>query len=164
MRGIRGAVASFAVVACLAGCTSSGAVTVPTAADASAVTDPKVVASAPVGAEGSIQEAVPVTTTAGNTSMPWKFVELSPDGRKIQVVYVAGGGCTTFVGFVVTETSTAVTLAASGATDMTQKACAAYAKTGAGTVTLAEPLGTRALWHGPVSAQWVVVGRVLGDA
>jgi hypothetical protein len=161
MAGIRGGLAALAVLVCVAGCTSYGPSRVPTAADASAVADPKIAASAPVWAQGRIQEAVNVTTTPGNTKLPWKFVALSADGRKVQVIYVAGGGCTAFVGFVVTETSSSVTLTASGDTDVTQKACTAEAKIGAGTVTLAEPLGARALWHGPVSDQWVVVVRVL---
>ena len=161
MAGIRGAIAALAVLVGVAGCTSYGPSPAPTAADISAVADPKVAASAPVWAQGGIQDAVPVTTTPGNTRLPWKFVALSADGRKVQIIYVAGGGCTTFVGFVVTETTSSVTLTASGDTDFTQKACAADAKTGAGTVTLAEPLASRALWHGPVSDQWVVVVRVL---
>lgn len=162
MAGFREALAGLGVLVCLAGCTSNGPTIVPTAADASAMKDPKVAASAPGWAQGNIQQAVPVATTPGNTKLPWRFVSLSADGRKIQVVYVAGGGCTTFVGFVVTETSSSVTLTASGDTDFTQKECSAEARTGAGTVTLAEPLGSRALWHGPISDQWVVVVRVLG--
>jgi predicted small lipoprotein YifL len=161
MTGIRGGLTALAVLLCVAGCTSYGPSPVPPASDASAVTDPTVAASAPVWSQAGIQEAVPVTAAPGNTKLPWKFVALSADGRKIQVIYVAGGGCTTFVGFVVTETTSTVTLTATGDTDLTQKACAANAKTGAGTVTLDGPLASRALWHGPVSDQWVVVARVL---
>jgi quinol monooxygenase YgiN len=114
-----------------------------------------------VWAQCSIQEPIPVARKAGNTSLPWKFLAMPANGRKVQVFYVAGGGCTTFVGFVGIETSTAVTLTASGDTDLAQKACAADGKTGAGTVTLAGPLGVRTLWHGPVSGQWVSVARLL---
>ncbi len=162
MTRIRRALALMCALVCVSGCTQSyGGTPRSLAPDTGAVADPTMVASSPAWAQASIQEPVPVVASPGNTHLPWRFVALSADGRRIQVVYVAGGGCTTFVGFVVTEMQAMVTLAATGATDLTQKACSAEAKVGAGSVTLAAPLGTRTLWHAPVSGDWVTVARVL---
>jgi len=156
------------VVVVLAGCfgtTSGGTPTGRATALSAPSADHQVTIAAPSWAEETIRDPAPVVTQAGDTSLPWKFVSLSPDGRVIQLVWVAGdGSCTHLDGILVEETAATVTVTAGATTDWSQKACPAMAKVGAGTLTLSAPLGYRTLWHAPVSELWDVVARVLDGA
>jgi hypothetical protein len=140
----------------MAGCGSVGGAPSPSARATATVPtrDPLTVVSPPAWATGTIDGPAPMATTVDNTSLPWTFVSLSADGQKVRVLYTKGDGeCTTFTGFVVTETSSSVTLAATGNTN-SQGACHSKLLVGAGTITLAAPLGQQDLMHAPVSWEW----------
>ena len=87
--------------------------------------------------------------------MQWVFVGVTTDDLGVQIIFVTGdGSCITPTGILVTETETSVTLASTGTTDKSAKACPARLKSAAGTVRLRTALGSRSLIHAAVSPDW----------
>lgn len=92
---------------------------------------------------------------SGLTSMPWKFVGLTPDVQGVDVIYAQGdGSCVMPVGFQVETMGQDVEVWAWSRTDAKQQACPSVLKHARGTVRLDEPIGTRRLLHGPVDSNW----------
>lgn len=107
-----------------------------------------------------------VDSDAGSTEAgPWRLLGISDDRRSIDIAYIAGGGCTDFVGLLVESTPTSVTV-----TDLLHTpsapfgqslTCPADLRMGRTTLTLPQPVGDGiSLMHGRVSGQWV---RYAGD-
>lgn len=163
MKRLASLLAIVVAVASLSACSSQRAGGTPTgmATALTAASADHLVTRETPWAKDTIQDPATVITTAGNTSLPWLFVSRSTDDRSLRLVWVAGGGCTTFDGVLIKETASTVTITVSGTTDWRAKACAANLLTGGGTVSLASPLGNRTLWHAPVNEAWVAPGRVL---
>lgn len=91
----------------------------------------------------------------GLTSMPWRFVSLSEDGKNLSVIYAAGDkDCVTPVGFQVAEATTSVEVWAWSKTDQSRQACANMLLLSRGVVTLPTPLDSRTLYHAPVDRSW----------
>jgi hypothetical protein len=88
-------------------------------------------------------------------SVPWTLNAKQDGGRKLLISYSAGG-CDTDGGVQVTQNLSYVLI---GAYNIAPKpsgepmACPAIALVAFGTVTLDEPLGSRPLYHAPVSSQ-----------
>lgn len=92
----------------------------------------------------------------GLTSMPWRFLSGSANGRSIHVVYVRGdNSCVTPVGFLIEIKGETIELEALSRTDTAQTACADPLSVAAATVSLPIPLTQGAtLLHAPVASQW----------
>jgi hypothetical protein len=104
----------------------------------------------PTWSEDELNRPVVVAESPGDISLPWTFIALSADGKRIQVVYTAGDhGCVTFAGVLVSQTAESVTLTATGRYTSTPppSACPAMLLQGAGTVSLDAPLDGRDLIH-----------------
>ena len=108
--------------------------------------------SAPPWAAATISDPVPVASAPGDVSLQWRLVSLSSDGRGIQIVYVGGDGwCVQTGGVLVAETSSTVTIEATGTSRKDATACPAKLMQYAGTVRLATALGQRPLIHAAVT-------------
>jgi len=90
----------------------------------------------------------------GLTSLPWRLTAIHVTPPAIDIYYVAGGGCTTPRGILLTETSTSVTIEAVGATRHGAQACPANLITGYVRIPLSQPLAGRHLIHAPVARSW----------
>ncbi|HTZ43268.1 MAG TPA: hypothetical protein VMB79_05345 [Jatrophihabitans sp.] len=90
-------------------------------------------------------------------SMPWRFVRMSADGRQVTVRYITGDGSCVFpIGFAVLENSRQVLIEPMSRPHLEpgQNACASMIAYAQAVVTLAAPLGGRALLHPVVSPDW----------
>lgn len=106
---------------------------------------------------GAAQAAVQLTDAQarGLTSMPWRFVGLRDGGQVLDIVLVAGdGSCVTPAGVTVDESTSRVIVTALSRTDRSQRACPSDLILARDLVTLSSPLGSRGLYHAPVSPQW----------
>ena len=103
-----------------------------------------------------------VDSQAGMSSLPWRFVGLSSDGRSIELIYATGDGkCTTPFGIDVQETTKSVEVWALSTAVKSQPTCPQTALYGRAIITLNDALGTRTLLHAPVDPAWLDRGRVL---
>lgn len=110
---------------------------------------------APPWAAATIGEPVPMASGPGDVSLQWTFVSLSPEGRRIQIVYVGGDGwCAQTAGILIAETESSVMITATGTSRKEATVCPAMLKQYAGTVTLEAALGERSLIHAGVTERW----------
>ena len=127
-----------------------------------ATVDPLQVWTPPVAVGPAEMANQVVDSQVGMTSLPWRFVGLSADGRSIELVYVAGDGkCTTPFGIDVQETPNSVDVWALGSTVKTQTPCPQTALYGHAVITLNDALGARRLLHAPVDSAWLGRGQFL---
>jgi hypothetical protein len=85
-------------------------------------------------------------------SLPWQFVRVAQDGRRVYLTY-ATGGCTS-PGFVAVREGTAdVTLTVWSQRMDGPARCPLYARITYGWISLDAPLGDRALLHAPVTGR-----------
>jgi hypothetical protein len=114
----------------------------PTGANDAPVTAPRVLPTT---------AATPVAHSQKKVSLPWRFLKLTDGGRKVEVA-LQYGGCSSFSYMQVAQQGGAVQLTAWGSVPVSGKAiCPAFEAILTGTVTLNAPLGSRQLFHGPVS-------------
>jgi hypothetical protein len=84
-------------------------------------------------------------------SLPWEFMRLANGGKQIQISLDVGG-CTSFDFVEVQQGSSSVEITTWGTNAATtHTVCPAFEAILRGTVTLDAPLGSRKLFHGPVS-------------
>jgi hypothetical protein len=84
-------------------------------------------------------------------SLPWQFLRLADGGKQIEIS-LDYGGCTSFNYAQVEQGTSSVQLTMWGTTTATaHTVCPAFEAILRGTITLDAPLGTRQLFHGPVS-------------
>lgn len=100
----------------------------------------------------SSAQALTKRQTRGLESTPWQL--LSEDGRSLLIKYVAGGGCSSWKGVRVQETSTSVEIWTAVKTSTGPQACSDELRLGASRITLTTPLGSRSLLHAPISKSW----------
>lgn len=92
---------------------------------------------------------------AAAISVPWLYVSTSADDRTLTVQYIAGEGtCLSHRGFVVDESTTSIELTVVDERDLSQTSCANDLLELQATITLATPIGHRALIHAPVASTW----------
>jgi hypothetical protein len=110
---------------------------------------------------GTVDASAPETVvpSSGNASLPWVVIDANPDDAAISIAYVAGSTfqeCQEHMGVEVTESEESVTIAVLSVDDgnEAEDQCAENIALGAGAVELAEPLGSRTLWHAPLTAPW----------
>jgi hypothetical protein len=90
---------------------------------------------------------------ASQVSLPWRLKALVDDGKVLDISAVTGGGCTSFAGVYVIETTASVEIMSIGTTN-SGPSCPADLRIALLRVSLASPLGDRALLHGPVNQEW----------
>jgi len=99
----------------------------------------------------------PVVAIGSDGSAPWAVMDASPDDSSLTIAYVASGDfgdCGVHKGVDVVESDSAVTITlVVGAIDEAL-GCTDLLRLGYGTVNLDAPLGSRALFHGPLTTPW----------
>ncbi|HEX3907808.1 MAG TPA: hypothetical protein VHW92_07735 [Mycobacteriales bacterium] len=94
----------------------------------------------------------PPSTPAKNlVSLPWQFLRLADGGKQIEIS-LDYGGCTSFDYLQVQQGTGSVEITAWGThTATSHTVCPAFEAILRGAVALDAPLGSRQLFHGPVS-------------
>ncbi|WP_157887890.1 hypothetical protein [Frondihabitans sp. PAMC 28766] len=90
----------------------------------------------------------------GLTSMPWKFVQLSPDKGTLTVQFVAGDSSCVFpAGYHIVDTSKGLELFMLSTTKH-ESSCGSSLVTAVGEIKLNPSLGDKSLLHAPVAEGW----------
>jgi hypothetical protein len=115
-----------------------------------------------VSASPAVMANQVVDSQAGMSSLPWRFVGLSSDGRSIELIYATGDGkCTTPFGIDIQETIKSVEIWALSTAVKTQTPCPQTAQYGRAIITLNDALGVGTLLHAAVDTAWVGPGHAL---
>ena len=114
--------------------------------------DPLITRGPSITAPARVLPTTPPSTPSQRlVSLPWQFLRLTDGGKQIEIS-LDYGGCTSFDYAQVEQGPSSVEITTWGSTTATtHTVCPAFEAILRGTITLDAPLGSRQLFHGPVS-------------